>query len=124
VLAAVIALAFILPLGRKISRRLLLVVGWVAAGSLLLYGGLGWLQAAFWETGVHDIPASVGAKAAWWKLIFWDPFWLLGGVLFLLAVWQFQKSAADISRVARRDNALARASLPALGDDSCVRVSA
>ena len=67
-----------------------MIVGWVTAGSLLLYGGLGWLQAAFWETGVHDIPASVGAKAARWKLIFWDPFWLLGGVLFLLAVLQFQ----------------------------------
>lgn len=90
VLAALIAVVFILPLGRRIPQRLLLVTGWLAAGFLLLYGSFGWIQALLWETGVHDIPSSVGAKASRWKLIFWDPFWLLGGCLFLLAVWQFQ----------------------------------
>jgi hypothetical protein len=62
----------------------------MAAGFLLLYGGLGWIQALLWETGVHDIPASVGTTAARWKRIFWESYWLLGGFLFLLAVRQFQ----------------------------------
>ena len=90
VVAGVVALAFVLSPGRRIPRRSLLVVGWAAALFLLLYGGLGWMQAVLWETGVQDIPASVGARASRWKLIFWDPFWILGGLLFLFAVREFQ----------------------------------
>lgn len=90
VVAAVVALAFVLPLGRRIPRRSLLFVGWATAVLLLVYGGLGWMQALLWETGVQDIPISVGAKASRWKVIFWDPFWILGGLLFLFAVREFQ----------------------------------
>ena len=93
VVAALIALAFLLPPGRRIPPRLLLVLGWATAAFLLLYGGLGWMQALLWEIGVQDIPASVGARASRWKLIFWDPFWILGGLLFLFAVRQFQSRA-------------------------------
>jgi len=91
ILAGVIALALVQDWGGRISRRTLLVVACTTAGFLLLYGGLGWIQALAWETGVQEIPASVGAKAARWKLILWDPFWVLGGVLFVLAVRQFQR---------------------------------
>jgi hypothetical protein len=88
--AGLIALALVLPLGRRIPRRPLLIVGWVTAVILLLYGSLGWLQALLWETGVQTVPAAVGPRAARWKLIFWDPFWTLGGSLFLISVRQFQ----------------------------------
>jgi len=91
IVAGLIALALVRPVGRRVSRRPLLIAGWAAAGILLLYGGLNWVQAVLWESGLQDIPASVGATAARWKLIFWDPFWLLGGVLFLLGVRQFQR---------------------------------
>jgi hypothetical protein len=91
VAGALIALAFVLPQGRRIPRRPLLVAGWVAAVGILLYGALGWVQALLWQIGLQDIPAAVGPRAARWKLIFWDPFWVLGGVLFLLAVRQFQR---------------------------------
>jgi hypothetical protein len=90
VAAALIAMAFVLPVGRRIPRRLLLVAGWAAAVVLLMYGGLGWVQALLWEADLQAIPAAVGARAARWKLIFWDPFWLLGGLLFLVSVRQFQ----------------------------------
>ncbi|MEA2900587.1 MAG: hypothetical protein QOH36_474 [Actinomycetota bacterium] len=92
VAAGVIALALVRPFGRKVPRRVRLVVAGGIAVLLLLYGGLGWVESLLWETGVVDIPASVGADAARWKLAFWDPFWLLGGVLFLVAVVQFRRS--------------------------------
>jgi hypothetical protein len=69
----------------------LLLAAWVVAGGLLLYGGVVWIQALLWETGVQDTPASVGATAARWKLIFWEPFWVLGGVLSLLAIRNISK---------------------------------
>lgn len=83
-LAAAIALGFILPLARKAPRRFFLIIGWAVAGLLLVYGIVGWVQAVLWETGAHDVPAAVGEKAAQWKLVFWDPFWFLGGPLFLI----------------------------------------
>ncbi len=91
VLAGLIALALVRRWDGRSSRRMLLVAAWMTAGFLLLYGGLGWIQTLLWEIGVQDIPVSVGARAARWKLTFWDPFWILGGGLFLLAVRQFQR---------------------------------
>jgi len=85
VAAGLVALALVRPWGRRLPRRVLAVGVWGAAGVLLLYGGAGWVQAMLWEVGVHDVPATMGDRAAWWKLVFWDPFWLLGGVLFLAA---------------------------------------
>jgi hypothetical protein len=88
--AGLIALALVRPFGARFPRRPLLLVAWATAGLLLLYGGAGWVQAGLWETGIQDVPVSVGAKAARWKLIFWEPFWLLGGLLFGLVAWRFQ----------------------------------
>ena len=95
VVAGLLALALVRPFGRRIPRRLRAVGVWVTAVLLLLYGGLGWVQALLWEIGVADIPASVGAVAARWKLAFWDPFWLLGGALFLVAALQFRRSKGE-----------------------------
>jgi hypothetical protein len=96
--AAMVAMALVLPMGRRIPRRPLLIVGWTAVVTLLLYGGVGWLQALLWETNLQPIPAAVGARAARWKLIFWDPFWVLGGLLFLVAVRQFQSRGRERAR--------------------------
>ncbi len=85
-IAALIALGLVRPWGARLPSRAWLVAAWGTAAILLLYGALGWIQAVLWATGIHDIPASIGARAARWKLIFWDPFWMLGGVLFLWAV--------------------------------------
>lgn len=95
VVAGLIALALVRPFGRRIPRPFLAVGVWTTAMLLLLYGGLGWVQALLWEIGMVDIPAAVGADAARWKLALWDPFWLLGGVLFLVAALQFRRSESE-----------------------------
>lgn len=86
VVAGLLALALVRPWGRRFAPRLVVWAASATAALLLIYGTLGLVQAILWETGVHDIPAQVGATAARWKLIFWDPFWMLGGLLFLLAL--------------------------------------
>ena len=52
------------------------------------------MQALLWETGVQDIPTSVGSRASRWKLIFWDASWILGGSFSLLP-FGVPKSTAD-----------------------------
>jgi hypothetical protein len=38
--------------------------------------------------GVVPTPVGLGSTAALWHLLFWDPWWMLGGVLFVVATWR------------------------------------
>jgi hypothetical protein len=91
VIAGLLALALVRPWGRRIPRRLLLVAVWGTGALLTLYGGAGLIEKALMEAGVIDIPESLGAPAVRWYLLMWEPWWLLGGVLFLLAAWGYQR---------------------------------
>jgi len=92
VLGGLLALATIRPWGRVIPRRVLLA-GLVAAGVLLtLYGVAGFVEKALMLSGVIDIPASMGEGPARWYLVLWEPWWILGGVLFLLTANAMRRS--------------------------------
>lgn len=86
VIAGVLALALVQHWGRKIPRRLLLVAGGIAVAIMGIYeGAASWVQHALMVAGVIDIPAGLGRRSAYWHLVFWDPWWLVGGLLFGLA---------------------------------------
>lgn len=79
-----LALATFQRWGQMIPLRLLLTL-LIAAGVLLtLYGVAGFVEKALMLSGVIDIPESMGRGPAWWYLVIWEPWWILGGVLFLL----------------------------------------
>jgi hypothetical protein len=42
------------------------------------------------EAGIAD--PALGADAVRWHLLLWDPWWLLGGILFALGAWQFTRA--------------------------------
>lgn len=84
VIGGLLALGTIQRWGQVIPRTLLLVL-MIGAGVLLtLYGVAGFVEKALMLSGVIDIPESMGRGPAWWYLVFWEPWWILGGVLFLL----------------------------------------
>lgn len=91
VVAGVLALALVQPWGRRIPRWLLLLGGWGASVIFLVYGAANLVQGAFIVAGAIPTPAGLGAVAARWHLFLWDPWWLLGGVLFALATWGFSR---------------------------------
>ena len=93
VVAALLALALVQRWGRSIPRRILGMTAWGAGALIGLYGALGLAQAGLWAGGVHDVPANVGERAARWKFFF-DAYWLLGGVLFLLAARRFDRQTS------------------------------
>jgi hypothetical protein len=37
--------------------------------------------------GLLAMPESMHSDAARWHLVLWDPWWVLGGVLFVIAAW-------------------------------------
>ena len=86
--AAAVALALVRPWGRALPRRLLLALAWLAAGVLILHVVAGTTQTALAAAGVLAVEGTsyeghVGDYVLWEAV--WEPFWLLGGVLFALA---------------------------------------
>jgi Protein of unknown function (DUF3995) len=90
--AAVLALALVRPFGRSLPRRILLALGWATAALLLVYGAANLVQHALMVTGAVDTPDGLGSTGARWHLWMWDPWWLLGGVLFAAATRSYARS--------------------------------
>jgi Protein of unknown function (DUF3995) len=93
-LAGLLGLALVRPWGGVIPRRLLLTSGWGTGILLALYGGASWIQHGLMVTGVVRIPTGLGQTAALWHLFFWDPWWTLGGILFMAAAWHSRRTAS------------------------------
>lgn len=81
VLASVFALALVSPWGSRLMRTL----AWIGGGGLLLYSIALLVQHGLMAVGVIERAASLSASELRWHLWFWDPFWLLGGILFTVA---------------------------------------
>jgi hypothetical protein len=90
VIGGMLALATVQPWGRAIPKRALLWL--IRAGGVLLtlYGVAGLIEKLLMVTCVMDIPESIGRGPVWWYLFFWEPWWILGGVLFLMTARAFQ----------------------------------
>ena len=89
-LGGLLALALVRPWGRLIPQRLLLVVGWSASALMGVYEGAASLvQHGLMAAGVLSTLAGLGATALRWHLALWDPWWLVGGILFGLATWSY-----------------------------------
>jgi hypothetical protein len=92
VITGLLALALVQLWGRLIPRRLLLPGAWVAGILLTLYGMASFVQHGLMVFGTIEIARFVGSRtAAIWHWLFWDPFWIVGGVLFVLAARRFSR---------------------------------
>ena len=88
-------LALVRPWGRPLPRRLVLAGVRVAGALLLLYGGANLVQHGLMEAGLVDTPDALGARAVRWHLLLWDPWWLVGGALFVAAAARRVHGASD-----------------------------
>jgi hypothetical protein len=80
-----LALALVDPRWLPLPRRAPIVLAWLAGIGLSLYGAVLTAEKALMKLDVVDVPESLGGDRVDWYLFFWDPFWLVGGILFLLA---------------------------------------
>ncbi len=96
VAAGVFVLALVQRWGKHFPRWILLTTNWSMGGFMVLYAGANFAVRGLMALGILDTPASMYSAAAWWHLILWDPWWLLGGVLFCAAAWMGQLRPEDI----------------------------
>ncbi len=93
--AGLVALATIQRWGSQLPRRLLLPTVWGVGVLYTLYGVANFIDKVLMATGLRSIPDAMGDDAVIWYLVVWEPFWILGGVLFLLTAWGFQRSTGS-----------------------------
>jgi hypothetical protein len=98
VIGGLLALALVRPSGRLVPRWMLLIAGWGVGVGMALYGGLGMIADGLRAGGALE---NTGSSAVWWHLLLWDPWWLLGGLLFVAAAWHAQRGARGPHRAAR-----------------------
>lgn len=80
-----IALALVQSWGRIVPRKLLRASAWLLGVGMLLYGGLGLISDVLHLTGIVGDPAN--GNWFFWYLVLWDPWWVLGGILYVIAAW-------------------------------------
>lgn len=90
-LLGLLALVLLRRWGRSITRWMLCVSSISVGLGMVLYGGAGLIKVGLMEAGIVSIPSAIGSDAVHWYLMLWEPFWLAGGILFLIAVWQFNR---------------------------------
>jgi hypothetical protein len=78
-----VALAAVQPRARLIPRRLLLFATFGLGIGMALYGTLGLLLDALRLLSVLTVPQSAWT-ALRWHIFVWDPWWIVGGALFLV----------------------------------------
>lgn len=94
VVIGLFALALVQRWGRLFPCWMLLLGAWGLGICLALYGLASWVQHGLMAAGVLAIPAGLGRDTPmWWHFLLWDPWWLLGGILFITAACSFQRRA-------------------------------
>lgn len=83
VAGGLVALALVCPWGRRLPQRLLNGVALTGGLVLTLYGGVLVLVGALALLGLFGTPAD--ATALRWHVLVWDPWFLLWGLLLVIA---------------------------------------
>lgn len=86
-IAGLLPLGLVQSWGRVLPRQIWWGAVWITGFSQLLRGVSFLLVHALEFTSSSEAAAGIGRTAALWQLLFWDPFWILGGVLFIVTAW-------------------------------------
>lgn len=80
-----VALALVQPWGRRVPSWLLLLLTWGGGTLAFVHGALYLVVGVLALSGA--IQVGMSGTTLYWYTFLWGPWWLLGGILFLLAAW-------------------------------------
>ena len=104
-----LALALVRTGQGRMTHRLLLAAAWMGGVGLCLYGGLGLVSDVLHVAGIINDLAT--RKWFFWYLVLWDPWWVLGGGLYVATAWFTRRSDVE-GAAARRRSTVAVANEP------------
>jgi hypothetical protein len=94
-LKAIVALAAPILVGVGSGRlpswttgRVPRALGWIAALTLTVYGGVLTIVGLLVEAGVVNASANADSTALAWHAYFWDPWFAIWGIAFVVALWR------------------------------------
>lgn len=87
IFAGLVALALVRPWGRIVPSWILLILTWGAGVLLAEHGALFILMGSLLLSGVVHISVRIDWTIIRWYTSLWGPWFLLGGILLLVAGW-------------------------------------
>lgn len=84
---AVLALALVRPWGRRLPRRWLRATAWAGAALLTAYGLVQVFSVALVAAGAITPDVPIDPSVLRWRLLLWEPWFLVWGLLLGLATW-------------------------------------
>jgi hypothetical protein len=87
VISGFVALALVQPWGSMVPRWILLILAWGAGTLLFFHGALFFVVGVLALSGVIHVGTPLTVLR--WYTFLWGPWWLLGGILFLVAAWSY-----------------------------------
>ena len=92
VIGGLFALTLVRPWAHWLPPIWKLALAWIGGAGLALYGGVNLIVEWLVVVGVIQMNGLEVTEGIRWHAWLWDPWWLLGGVLFLLAAWRYRRS--------------------------------
>ena len=92
-LAGALVLLLAWPPKRHIMFKLVKISVWAAGFVFTVYGGANLAVLGLMGIGILATPEAMHSQAAFWHLMLWDPYWLLGGIMFLSVTWLSNQSS-------------------------------
>lgn len=83
-LGLLLLLMLFVPWKKPLLTRLLYYVTKMVGVLLFLYGFLNFITISL--SAINVLKFDLGSYATLWRLVFWEPFWMVGGVFYFFAV--------------------------------------
>ena len=78
-------------------QKLVVVAAWVAAGVLIVYGGVLTFVGLLLQANVIHADANADYRALAWHFYLWDPWFLVWGLLLAAALWHSRAQRLPIT---------------------------
>ena len=95
---AIYGLALMQDWGRIFPRWLMLLGGWGVGIVTMLYGAAQLAMSLPVYLGINPHPNAPAPEVLRWHVWLWQPYWVLGGLLVLCAVFIYQRRSLKLRR--------------------------
>ena len=96
--AAGLGLAVVYRWRSRLRPWLIPVLAWTAAAILTAYGAVLTFVGLLLQAGILSIPADADHHALRWHAFFWDPWFLIWGVVLTTALFRHRGTCASVTR--------------------------